>query len=228
MTLMSRLAAERSNCWPLVSTIRTGIVGVKSIAANLAQHAVPAGKMCRHLDYTNSTSETGRTTYVRLVWLPRLPVTESQTSCAKGARFGLLGCVSGCGSPCRRSSSGSFLCCGCGSGPAAHCRPQTHRQPRQLVRLQTGLPLQALPWARRLRPAEQCGGSHAGLLWRELPSTHDTLLASTPDTIALWQIFVWPDLASQYQGRCTGVSKSARIEQVRMQPQANACMDLSV
>lgn len=67
---------------------------------------------------------------------------------------------------------------------AVHCRPQMHRQFRQLARSQSGVPSQVLPRARLLRPAESCAGPNAGLLWHELISMHNTLLASTPDTIA--------------------------------------------
>ena len=42
---MSFLAEDKSNCWPLVSTMRTGMVGVKPIAVSLAQHSVPAGSI---------------------------------------------------------------------------------------------------------------------------------------------------------------------------------------
>lgn len=45
------LASDRSNCWPLVSTIKTGSVGAKPIAASRAQQAVPAARAARSYYY---------------------------------------------------------------------------------------------------------------------------------------------------------------------------------
>ena len=183
-TLVSRLAAERSNCWPLVSTISTGIVGVKPIAVSLSQHAVPAcRKPCLSLHRSDPLAvEQAAQEACSLCGYSGRQSEKVTDPVRQGSQVWTSWVHPQLRRPVQLQPQQQPPVLRLRQWLAAHCRPQMQRHFRRLARLQSGLPSQALPLARLLRPAPALW-CHAGLPWREHFSLHGALLAPTNTTL---------------------------------------------
>jgi hypothetical protein len=185
---MSRLAAERSNCWPLVSTIRTGIVGVKPIAVNRAQHAVPAEKRaglhirgleqggqqicrCDVMCADRSAAQTFQTQSHRpraprepgLDFLGASPVAAARAVAAAAA-----------------VSCAAVAALAGGALPSSDAPPVSATGPLTKRAAFAGTAAGATPSPCRVVRTGPC----AGLVCRDLSSMHHSLFASAPGTIA--------------------------------------------